>query len=90
MAQTTILAEGGTRATSTDTTVAAGSSVTVGLFVSSGVLPAEANAVIYIDTPGLDSRDADLDRLNKQVVVDGPCTFRVERVSGSFGIYTES
>ena len=90
MTQTTVLAEGDTRATSSDIAIAAGSAVTVGLFVSSGVLPAEANAVVYIDTPGLDSRVVDLDRIEKQTVIDGPGTFRVERVSGSFGIYTES
>jgi hypothetical protein len=39
MAQTTILAAGTSSATSTDVTVAAGSTAVVGIFVASGGIP---------------------------------------------------
>lgn len=89
MAQATILASGDTRATSTDITVASGSSVTVGLFVASGAVQPGSRAVIYIDTPGADNKEAELDHVKKQTVITGPGTFRVTRVEGTFGVYTE-
>ena len=89
MAQATVLASGDTRATSTDITVASGSSVTVGLFVSSGTVQPGSRAVIYIDTPGTDNKETELDHVKKQTVISGPGTFRVIRVEGTFGVYTE-
>ena len=89
MAQATVLASGDTRATSTDITVASGASVTVGLFVSSGTVRPGSRAVVYIDTPGADNKETELDHIKKQTVISGPGTFRVIRVEGTFGVYTE-
>ena len=89
MAQATVLATGDTRATSSDITVASGSSVTVGLFVSSGTVQPGSRAVVFIDTPGTDNKEVELDHRIKQTVISGPGTFRVIREEGSFGVYTE-
>jgi len=89
MAQTTVLASGATRATSSDIAVASGSTVTVGMFVSSGVVVPGMRAVVYVDTPGADNKEVELDHRNKQTVLAGPGTYRVMRVEGEFGIYTE-
>ena len=89
MAQATVLASGDTRATSTDIPVASGSTVTVGMFVSSGVVGPGMRAIVYIDTPGADNKEVELDHRNKQTVLAGPGTFRVTRVEGTFGVYTE-
>jgi len=89
MAQATVLASGDTRATSSDITVASGSTVTVGLFVSSGTVQPGSRAVVFIDTPGTDNKETELDHIKKQVVLAGPGTFRVVREEGSFGVYTE-
>lgn len=89
MAQATILASGDTRATSTDITVASGSSVTVGIFAASGTVQPGSRAVIWIDTPGADNKETELDHIKKQTVISGPGTFRVTRVEGAFGVYTE-
>lgn len=89
MAQATVLASGDTRATSSDITVASGSTVTVGLFVSSGTVQPGSRAVVFIDTPGTDNKETELDHIKKQVVLAGPGTFRVTRMEGTFGVYTE-
>lgn len=92
MAQTTILAAGTTAATSTDIVVAAGASVTVGLFVDTGPFPVDAKAVLYIDSPGLDVREEDMDNANRVTVIGGPCTARLTREAcgTAFGAFTET
>lgn len=89
MAQNTVLTEAATRATSTDIVVAAGSSVTVGLFATAGV-PKNAKAVLRVDSPGADNIVEVLDTSNQQKVIAGPGTFRVERLEGTFGVFTET
>jgi hypothetical protein len=92
MAQSTVLAAGNTRATSSDITVAAGSTVTVGLFVASGTVQPGCRAVVWIDTPGSDNRETELDSIKKETQLVGPCTARVERVASpvDFGVFLES
>lgn len=92
MAQTTILASGATAATSSDVVVAAGASVTIGLYVASGPFPTDARAAIFIDTPGADSRIAALDNDNRTRVIGGPCTARVvrEQSGTAYGVYSET
>lgn len=92
MTQSTILASGSTRATSTDVVVAAGASVTVGMFVSSGVVTPGMRAIVWIDTPGADNKETELTSIKKETQVNGPCTARVERVDApaDFGIFLEA
>lgn len=94
MAQNTVLAAGTTAATSTDTVVAAGASVTVGIFPSTaGVLPSDVAFVVSVDTPGIDRVAGKLDQNNPVLVVSGPCTFRVRRpayTGHAFGVFTET
>lgn len=87
----TILAVGTTAATSSDFTVAAGASVTVGLYVDSGQFPVDAKAVLYINSPGADVREANMDNDNRTTVIGGPCTASVsrEQCGTAFGVYTE-
>lgn len=89
MAQTTILASGDTRASSASTPVAAGAVVTVGLFAAGGVKPG-MRAVVYVDTPGADNREAELDHAKKQTQINGPCSYIVERVEGECGVYQDA
>ena len=92
MAQATVLASGTTEATSSDIVVAAGAVVTVGLFVSTGVIDGTMRAKLYMDTPGVDNVEAELDNVHKTYVISGPCTARVVRKQcpTAFGVYTES
>lgn len=93
MAQATILASGTTAATSTDITVAAGATVTVGLFTADAAgIPASHSAVVMQDTPGGDVAAFDLTGAQPSQVISGPGTFRVTRRAGttSFGVFTES
>lgn len=93
MAQNTILAAGTTIATSSDVVVAAGSVVTIGLFVASGDLPVGCSAIVLIDTPGADLRYAPLDKSNPLTVVSGPCTARVTRQEAggtAVGVFSET
>ena len=93
MAQTTILAAGTTAATSTDVVVAAGGSVTIGLFVATGVFNISGSiATIFIDSPGADVPVASLSTDSPTTVIAGPGTFRVVRsaVSQAIGIYSET
>lgn len=96
MAQTTILAAAQTAGTSTDITVADGSSVKVGLFAATGTgpIPAKVLATVYEDTPGDDNPIAQLSGANPTVVLTGPGTYRVSRPSIAHlgvdvGVYTE-
>lgn len=95
MAQTTILAAGQTAATSTDVVVAAGSTVTIGIFTSSGPVPAGVEIDVRIDTPGADNFAAKLTHANQVTVISGPGTFRAYRrniaaYGVNVGVYTEN
>jgi hypothetical protein len=93
MAQNTILAAGTTAATSTDVVVAAGSTVTIGIFVSSGDFSVSGPIVqVMADTPGADVSVATLSPQSPTAVIAGPGTFRAKRmaVSQSIGVYTET
>jgi len=92
MAQSTILAAGGNRAFSSDIVVAAGAVDTVALFVATGSLTPGCRAIVWIDTPGADNRVIDLDHLTKQTQINGPATYRVERVNApvDFGVSLET
>lgn len=95
MTQATILAAAQTAATSSDVVVAAGSSVTVGMFTVSGVLPAFVGMSIMLDTPGGDLLVGVLDLARPAVVLDGPGTYRVVRgditAQGvDVGVYSET
>jgi hypothetical protein len=78
MAQSTILALGQTRTTSTDVIIAAGATVTVGMYTDT-VLPREAKSIIYISTPSKQNILGILDLATPQRAVVGPATIRIER-----------
>lgn len=94
MAQSTILAVGVTAATSSDVVVAAGASVTVGMFAAADTTALQAGAVlsVMIDTPGADNVVETLDNTRRQVQIFGPGTFRVKRpvVPAAFGVFLET
>lgn len=93
MAQATVLAAGTTEATSTDIAVAAGESVTVGIFATSGRLPASVAFAVKQDTPGGDNVVARLTNVERATVLAGPGTYRVTRPAYSgtaFGVFTET
>lgn len=94
MAQATILAAGTTAATSTDVTVAAGASVTIGIFTSdSAGIPGNHYVQVWQDTPGTgDILAGELTGNKPQLVISGPGTFRAKRPlsTTSIGIFTES
>jgi len=86
MAQNTILAAATTAATSSDVTVAAGSSVNIGIFASGADVPASNCAALYMDTPGGDLAIHRFNQTYPVVCVTGPGTFRVRRPEGSVAI----
>ena len=88
MAQATVLAEGSTRATSTDIACTAAAPVTVGIFSATGIKPG-MRAIVWIDTPGLDNKEIELDHIKKHHVIQANATARIERVEGTFGVFTE-
>lgn len=96
MAQSTVLAANTTAATSSDITVAAGSTVTVGLFssaVAASNLPIGAKFNIRMDTPGDDVVVGTLDNVNRTRLLVGPGTYRVSRVAYSgaaYGVFVET
>lgn len=93
MTQTTILAVGVTAATSADIVIAAGSSVTVGIFTDSASIDTrESGFTIFQDTPGLDVEVSSL-TADKSVQIAGPGTFRVKRTESTgkaFGVFIET
>ena len=92
MAQATVLADGTTAATSTDITVASGTTVTVGLFSSAATgIPANVGAAIFLDTPGDDAFYCFLNGLKQFEALTKPGTYRVKRpvVTTSIGVFTE-
>lgn len=94
MTQSTILAAGVTSATSTDVVVAAGASVSIGIFAGAGlVLPFGLTFSVMMDTPGADNVIDQLSNTHKQVQVFGPGTFRVVRpayTGDAFGVFLEA
>lgn len=91
MAQNTILAVGTSSATSTDVVVAAGSSVTIGMFVTTGTIDDKAVGRIYMDTPGADNLIYKLSVSDPARVIGGPCTLRGVRQDGfTYGFYSET
>lgn len=94
MGQSTILAAGTTAATSSDVVVAAGETVTIGLFSpSSSTLPIAAGFSLRLDTPGQDVRVATLNNTVIAVQVTGPGTYRVRRNAydgTAFGAFVET
>lgn len=94
MPQSTVLAAGVTAATSSDIVVAAGATVTVGIFSSEADL-APAWLVFGIEqiTPGASNSIGTLDGTKRQVVLAGPGTFRVRRPAypaTAFGVFIET
>lgn len=93
MTQSTILTSGSSQTTSSDVTVAAGSTVTVGIFPASGGLAQGAEAIVYLDTPGGDLPLQNLGNALPACQIVGPCTFRVRRIATGgvdFGIFLET
>lgn len=93
MAQTTILAAGTTAATSTDVVVAAGATVTIGIFTAAASgIPGNEGVKVYIDTPGNDQLEVRLSGSKPTRVISGPGTFRAKRgvTTTSIGVFTES
>jgi len=99
MAQSTILAAGNSAATSTDIAVAAGATVTVGIFSAAGnPLPVNVQFTVWIDTPGADQRVTSLGlSTGADTVVatqlSGPGTFRVTRpayTGEAYGVFLEA
>lgn len=95
MSQNTVLAAGTTSATSSDIVVAAGATVSVGIFATSATIPDGVQIALRIDSPGDDQRAGVLNMLNPVQVISGPGTFRAVRpdISAygvSVGVYTET
>lgn len=92
MAQATILAAGTTRANSTNVVIGAGASVKVGVF-SNNAAKLNGQFLVKDSTPGADNIIAVLDNQNREVVIQGPGTYLVERESFSgepFGVFQET
>jgi hypothetical protein len=81
-------------ATSTDIVVAAGATVTVGIFGAAGAyLPPGVPFAVMQDTPDADNLYRKLDGTERSTVLDRPGTYRVKRptLSGDpFGVFTET
>lgn len=93
MAQSTILAVGDTRATSTSIVVAAGAAVSVGIFATTGNVASNAVAHVVMLTPGAAGRKlVDLTNITPAVSLAGPGTFQVERGGGgnTYGVYLDA
>lgn len=82
-----ILAAGSSAATSSDVTLADGATANLALMVASGQVPAMAEAIVYIDTSGIDTEVTRLTNKQPAIKVVGPGTFRVTRIPGpTFGV----
>lgn len=90
MAQTTHLAAAQTALTSTDIVVAAGSTVTIGLFTdrAGDAIPAALEFWLMLDTPSVDNEVIDLAKVEGNArAVTGPGTYRVIRpLCTAFGV----
>lgn len=85
MAQSTILAAGTSAATSSEIVVAAGATVTVGMFVASGSLPGQPLAVMQ-KTPGGTIRVASLTPSRPSIAISAPGTYVVTRDNNTGGV----
>ena len=94
MPQSTVLAAGITAATSSDIVVAAGATVTVGIFSAvAGQMPGWLAFTIDQVTPGASNSIGSLDGTRRQIVLAGPGTFRVNRpayTQTAFGVFIET
>lgn len=98
MTQSTILATGTTAATSTDIVIAAGATVTVGIFCAAPDVPVglgwePIEFSVLEKTPGADNKIDTLNYGKKAIVLSGPGTYRVSRpaYTGSpFGVFVET
>lgn len=94
MTQSTVLAAGNSAASSSDIVIAAGATVTVGIF--SAVADSVPLGLVFgIDqvTPGASNTIGCLDGLKRQVMLSGPGTFRVKRpayTGTAFGVFLET
>ena len=85
MAQSTILAAGTSAANSSDIVVAAGATVTVGMFVASGNLPAQP-LYLFQKTPGGSVRVAQLSATRPSIAISAPGTYFVARDTNTGGL----
>jgi hypothetical protein len=93
MAQNTILAAATATGTSSDVVVAAGASVTIGMYTTdAGGLPGDSRLTVYIDTPGQDKYLFTLTPNAPVQVLSGPGTFRCVKPASTvaYGAYTET
>lgn len=92
MAQATILADGATKATSTDVTLAAGVHGYVGIFATTGNSLSNCRARVLMDTPGVDDFFFELNDLNHVIKIIGPGVWRVERqdTGSSCGVWSDT
>ena len=82
-----ILSAGDTAATSSDVVLADGESANLVLIVASGNIPANAEAIVYADSSGIDIEIDRMGNARRAIQVRGPGTFRVTRVPGTtFGV----
>lgn len=94
MAQNTVLASAQTAATSSDITVASGTTITFGLFAAAAI-PLPVQCVIRQDSPGKDMVAGKLNAVNPTATLTGPGTFRVYRPNitaygVNVGVFTET
>jgi len=93
MAQNTILAAATATGTSTDVVVAAGASVTIGIYTSdANGLPGDSRINVFIDTPSQDKMLFQLTPNSPVQVLSGPGTFRCNKPASTvaYGAYTET
>ena len=82
-----IVSAGDSLDTSSDVVLADGASANLVLMVASGTIPANAEAVVYVDSSGIDIEVARMGNANRAIQVRGPGTFRVTRLPGAtFGV----
>lgn len=92
MAQSTILASGTTAATSTDIVIAAGDSVTVGIFSADANDITDGSFSINQVTPGAAVTIGSLNLYNRSTQLFGPGTFQVKRpvLTTAFGVFLDA
>ncbi len=93
MAQVNTLDDTTSAGTSTDILVAAGESVTVGIYTAdAGGLPANAYINVFIDTPGNDILEFQLTANDPIRVIAGPCTARGTKPASAvaYGMFHET
>lgn len=93
MAQVTTLASATAAGTSTDIVVAAGSSVTVGIYTAdANGIPGDARILVYVDSPGNDILECALTANDPIQVIAGPCTARGKKPASTvaYGMFHET